>query len=83
MGQIIRFMQQIVRFPIRIYQYLISPFIKPCCRFYPSCSQYALLAIEHHGVIKGLWLAICRILRCHPWSAGGYDPVLPEHKEKF
>lgn len=48
----------------------------PCCRFYPSCSHYALQAIRIHGVFKGLWLTCRRLLRCHPWSDGGYDPVL-------
>lgn len=83
MGQIIRFMQQVICSPIRLYQYVLSPLIKPCCRFYPSCSQYAITAIEQHGIVKGLWLAGRRLLRCHPWSAGGYDPVLPNTKEKF
>ncbi|WP_456298572.1 membrane protein insertion efficiency factor YidD [Legionella clemsonensis] len=55
--------------------------MKPCCRYYPSCSQYALMAIKHFGVFKGVWLASRRLLRCHPWAAGGYDPILP-NKEK-
>ena len=55
----------------------------PCCRYHPSCSQYAISAIEHHGMLKGLWLACCRLLRCHPWAAGGYDPIFPnQDKEK-
>ncbi len=78
MGQIMR---QVIGFPIKLYQYAIRPFIKPCCRFYPSCSQYALLAIAHYGAVRGLWFASCRLLRCHPWSKGGYDPILP-NKEK-
>ncbi|WP_133130134.1 membrane protein insertion efficiency factor YidD [Legionella yabuuchiae] len=82
MGQIIRFMQQVICAPIRLYQYVISPLIKPCCRYYPSCSQYALLAIQYHGVCKGLLMTVRRLLRCHPWSPGGYDPVLPNTKEK-
>lgn len=77
MEQNINFIRKMICIPIKLYQCLLSPFLKPCCRFYPSCSQYALLAIMHYGVGKGLWLAICRILRCHPWSEGGYDPVLP------
>lgn len=81
MEQIIRFMQHMICFFIRLYQRAISPFIKPCCRFYPSCSQYALLAVQHFGIGKGLWLACCRLLRCHPWADGGYDPVIP-NKEK-
>ena len=57
------------------YQYLISPLSPPSCRFTPTCSHYACDAIQHHGMIKGLWLASKRIVRCNPWSAGGYDPV--------
>ena len=77
MEQIISFMRKVICIPIKLYQTLISPFLKPSCRFYPSCSQYALQAIESHGISKGLWHACRRLLRCHPWSAGGYDPVLP------
>lgn len=83
MGQVSNAMQKIVSIPIRLYQLLLSPLLKPCCRYYPSCSQYTLSAIQQHGAVKGLWLGCCRILRCHPWAAGGYDPVLPEKKEKF
>ncbi|WP_373288404.1 membrane protein insertion efficiency factor YidD [Legionella impletisoli] len=75
-------MQQVICVPIRLYQYIISPLIKPCCRYYPSCSQYALEAIDHHGACKGLLMTVRRLLRCHPWSPGGYDPVLPNTKEK-
>lgn len=60
---------------IRFYQLCISPLFPPCCRFTPTCSQYALEAIMRHGVIKGSWLALRRILRCHPWGGSGYDPV--------
>nr|MBF0222644.1 membrane protein insertion efficiency factor YidD [Desulfobulbaceae bacterium] len=60
---------------IRCYQKYISPFFPPSCRFTPSCSQYAIDAIGLHGLIKGLWLAVCRIARCHPFHPGGYDPV--------
>lgn len=55
--------------------------MKPCCRFYPSCSTYALSAIDEYGVLKGIYLSCRRLLRCHPWCEGGYDPVLP-NKEK-
>lgn len=61
--------------PIKFYQKFISPLTPPSCRFTPSCSQYALEALRKHGPIKGLWLAIRRILRCHPWGGSGYDPV--------
>ena len=60
---------------LRVYQAAISPFIPPACRFYPTCSHYAVQAIERRGVAVGLWLAAWRLLRCHPWHAGGYDPV--------
>ena len=63
--------------PIRVYKRCISPLLPPACRFYPSCSTYAIQAIEIHGPAKGLWLAAKRILRCHPGSAGGFDPVPP------
>lgn len=61
--------------PILFYQRLISPLTPPSCRFTPSCSEYARQAILKHGSIKGLWLAIWRILRCNPWGGSGYDPV--------
>jgi len=81
MGQIIGFMRKVICLPIKLYQYMLSPFLTPSCRFYPSCSQYALGAIEHHGISKGLWLTCRRVLRCHPWSAGGYDPVSPNEEK--
>lgn len=61
--------------PIRIYQRCISPITPPSCRFTPTCSQYAVEALRKHGPIRGTWLAIRRILRCHPWGGHGYDPV--------
>jgi len=66
---------------IRFYQKNISPLTKPSCRFYPSCSGYAYEAIQIHGNLKGTWLAVCRLLKCHPFHRGGYDPV-PERKTK-
>ena len=60
---------------IRFYRVNISPMHQPCCRFLPTCSQYALEAIEKYGALKGGYLALRRILRCHPLHAGGYDPV--------
>jgi uncharacterized protein len=62
---------------IRVYQLLISPCMRQCCRFYPSCSQYTLMAVAQWGILKGLWIGLKRILRCHPWSTGGYDPIIP------
>ena len=60
---------------IQAYRYLLSPLIGSHCRYTPSCSQYALDAVQTHGVVKGLWLAVKRVGSCHPWHAGGYDPV--------
>lgn len=62
-------------FPIWFYQKAISPYTPPTCRFTPSCSEYAKQALLKHGPVKGLYLAIRRILRCHPWGGSGYDPV--------
>ena len=66
---------------IRFYQKWISPALPPTCRFYPTCSNYGLEAIEKHGAFKGGWLTITRILKCHPFHPGGIDPV-PEKKQK-
>jgi putative membrane protein insertion efficiency factor len=60
---------------VRAYQYLLRPMLGANCRFAPSCSDYALEAISRHGAWKGSWLAVRRILRCHPYHPGGYDPV--------
>jgi putative membrane protein insertion efficiency factor len=60
---------------IRGYRMFISPLLPPTCRFQPTCSMYAMEAIERFGVVKGTWLGMCRILRCHPFHPGGYDPV--------
>jgi putative membrane protein insertion efficiency factor len=63
--------------PIRFYQRFISPALPPSCRYHPSCSAYAAGALQEHGPLRGLWLALRRIGRCHPWHAGGFDPVPP------
>lgn len=60
---------------VRAYQLLVSPLLRPSCRFYPSCSAYAVTALERHGPIKGGWLAARRVARCHPFHPGGVDPV--------
>ena len=60
---------------LRGYKLLISPLLPPACRFYPTCSVYAVEAIERFGVLRGSYLAIKRLLRCHPWHPGGFDPV--------
>ncbi len=64
---------------VRFYQYLISPMLPPRCIYEPTCSCYAAQAIETHGAARGLWLAVRRLLRCHPFARGGFDPV-PERK---
>jgi len=61
--------------PIRFYQRFLSPFLPKRCRFYPSCSQYALEAILRYGIFRGAFLALRRLLRCGPWHPGGYDPL--------
>ncbi|WP_286058127.1 membrane protein insertion efficiency factor YidD [Bacillus mojavensis] len=66
---------------IRGYQKFISPLTLPTCRFYPTCSQYGIEAIKTHGALKGGWLTLIRILKCHPFHPGGVDPV-PEKKRK-
>ncbi|NET30994.1 MAG: membrane protein insertion efficiency factor YidD [Cyanothece sp. SIO1E1] len=67
---------------IRAYRILISPLLLPTCRFQPTCSQYALEAIERFGPWRGSWLALRRVSRCHPWHPGGYDPVPPRDSSK-
>lgn len=68
-------MRTILIFLIRCYRVALSPLLGSNCRFYPSCSQYAHEALEQHGALRGTYLAIRRVLRCHPFHAGGYDPV--------
>ncbi|OYQ44272.1 membrane protein insertion efficiency factor YidD [Flavobacterium cyanobacteriorum] len=63
---------------IRFYQSAISPFTPGVCRFTPTCSQYSVEALREHGLLKGLWLAVNRIVRCNPWGGQGYDPVPPK-----
>lgn len=60
---------------IRFYKLAISPFLGRSCRFYPSCSEYTLEALQKHGLVKGLYLSVRRIGRCNPWHSGGFDPV--------
>ena len=68
-------MKKIFIFFIRAYQVALSPVLPPSCRFEPSCSHYAIEAISRYGVLRGLVIALRRIMRCHPWCAGGYDPI--------
>jgi putative membrane protein insertion efficiency factor len=65
---------------IKFYQVVLSPMLGPTCRFHPSCSYYAIDAITQHGLVKGCWLSLRRVLKCHPLNDGGYDPV-PEKKQ--
>jgi putative membrane protein insertion efficiency factor len=67
--------QRVLLLLLRVYRRAVSPWLGPCCRFSPSCSQYAAEAIEKHGAARGAWLAARRLLRCHPFHAGGLDPV--------
>jgi uncharacterized protein len=60
---------------LRAYRLFLSPFLGRNCRFHPSCSAYAIEALQRYGAIKGTWLAVRRVTRCHPWNPGGYDPV--------
>ena len=68
-------MKRLLLAAIRCYRRRISPLRKPCCRYIPTCSEYALEAVEKYGPWKGSWLALKRLLRCHPFHKGGYDPV--------
>ena len=74
-------MQQLILLIIRAYRYLISPLLGNHCRFYPSCSNYAITAVERFGPLQGSWLSVRRLCRCHPWHEGGVDPVPEREKE--
>ena len=75
-------MSEALRLLIRAYRYAVSPMLGANCRFHPSCSEYAEEAISRHGALRGSWLAARRMACCHPWHAGGYDPVLPAAKHE-
>lgn len=81
MEKINALLRRVINFVIIFYRLFISSVMKPNCRFYPSCSSYALTAVAVYGPWRGLKLACCRILRCHPWCEGGYDPVLPNEEK--
>ena len=76
-------MQRLLILFVRTYRLLLSPFLGHHCRFYPTCSCYAETAITRYGVIKGCWLALKRLLRCHPWHPGGVDPVPEQTKNNL
>ena len=67
---------------VRAYQLLLSPFVGGACRFHPSCSAYSIDAIQEHGLLRGLWLSVRRVARCHPFSHAGFDPVPPRHDRR-
>ncbi|MDO5483757.1 MAG: membrane protein insertion efficiency factor YidD [Desulfovibrionaceae bacterium] len=69
------FLRRVCVLPIRLYQRFISPVLPPACRFYPTCSAYAVEAVMRHGILRGGWLTLRRLARCHPWGGSGYDPV--------
>jgi len=68
-------MKKILISAVRVYQVVVSPWFGNCCRFTPSCSSYCMTAVGKHGCVKGVWLAVCRLCRCHPFHPGGVDPV--------
>ena len=70
-----RIVVELMLLPVYFYRKCISPMLPPSCRFTPTCSQYAVEALKKHGPIKGTWLTVKRLLRCHPWGGSGYDPV--------
>lgn len=72
-------MRWLLALPVILYQRLLSPLKPRCCRFSPTCSQYAIDALRTHGCLRGVWLAVRRILRCHPFHEPGFDPVPPRH----
>ena len=76
-------MRPLALYLIRIYQRLLAPYSRGACRYSPSCSEYAHDAIERHGVLRGAWLAVLRLARCHPLGASGYDPVPGPTAEKL
>jgi putative membrane protein insertion efficiency factor len=75
--------RDIVALPVRLYRFFLAPLLPSCCRFYPTCSEYALEALMTHGALRGGWLALCRLLRCSPACRGGFDPVPPPHRSSF
>lgn len=83
MNTLSRLTATLMKMPVRFYQLCISPMFPAACRYTPTCSQYALEALTVHGPLKGSWLAIKRIMRCHPWGGSGFDPVPPKTKDNM
>lgn len=83
MGKIEQSGRELILLAIRVYRYLISPYLPRSCRFWPTCSDYTMQAIEQHGCLRGSWLGIKRISKCHPWHAGGIDQVPPCTDDRF
>lgn len=75
-----RWVTELLKIPIQVYQRVVSPWLGPHCRFSPTCSHYAVEALDRHGPLRGSVLAVWRLLRCGPWTRGGHDPV-PQPKE--
>ena len=73
-------LKKILIFPVKLYKKYISPHLGENCRYWPTCSEYMMQALETHGAVKGLALGTLRLLRCNPWAKGGYDPVPPKGK---
>ncbi|MBM4306126.1 MAG: membrane protein insertion efficiency factor YidD [Deltaproteobacteria bacterium] len=78
--RVIKILQEALLILIHTYQHTLSLTFGPCCRFYPSCSSYAIESIERFGITKGVWLSMRRIIKCHPFNPGGYDPVIEINK---
>ncbi len=85
-NEIIFFLRKAISAPVLAllycYRWFISPLLGPRCRFYPSCSEYAIAAVRNHGIIQGLFLSVRRLLKCHPWHSGGVDPIPITKKDK-
>jgi len=73
-----QFAQTVVLYLLRAYKWAISPMFPPACRYIPTCSEYALEAVDRYGALRGGWMALARVLRCHPLGGSGYDPVLKQ-----
>lgn len=77
MTMLSRLLAMVISLPVLVWRYLISPAMPPACRYLPSCSEYSLEALRVHGPVRGSWLTVRRLARCHPWGGHGYDPVPP------